>query len=65
MRTSSIGRPAKLPAIWLAVIALLAAGCTNSDARVRKAALKASTTQQQKPIKLRYYGGPKYPMYPG
>ena len=23
-----------------------------------------STTQQQKPIKLRYYGGPKYPTYP-
>jgi hypothetical protein len=65
MRTSSIERPAKLPAIWLAVIALLAAGCTNSDAGVRKAALKASTTPQQKPIKLRYYGGPKYPMYPG
>jgi len=41
------------------------AGCTNSDAGARKAALmNASTAQQQKPIKLRYYGGPKYPMYP-
>jgi hypothetical protein len=54
------------PTIWLAsVIALIIAGCTNSDAGARKAALtKASVAQQEKPIKLRYYGGPKYPRYP-
>lgn len=46
-------------------IVFIAASCTNSDAGARKAALtKAKTVQQQKPIKLRYYGGPKYPMYP-
>jgi len=51
--------------------AMIAAGCVNSDARARKAAVtKASTApiqsqQPEKPIKLRYYGGPKSPMYPG
>jgi hypothetical protein len=44
---------------------LVAASCTNSDAAHRAALVKASTMQQQKPMKLRYYGGPKYPMYPG
>jgi hypothetical protein len=28
------------------------------------APMGTSTIQQQKPIKLRYYGGPKSPMYP-
>jgi hypothetical protein len=28
------------------------------------APMATSTIQQQKPIKLRYYGGPKSPMYP-
>jgi hypothetical protein len=46
-------------------IVFIAASCTNGDADTRKAALmKASTVQQQKPIKLRYYGGPRYPRYP-
>ena len=51
--------------------ATIAAGCISSDARARKAsATKASTSpiqsqQPEKPIKLRYYGGPKSPMYPG
>jgi hypothetical protein len=26
--------------------------------------VKASAAPQEKPIKLRYYGGPKSPMYP-
>jgi hypothetical protein len=66
MRTSRIVVPLSWLTIWLAgAIVLIMAGCTNSDAGTRKAALmKASMTQQQKPIKLRYYGGPKYPMYP-
>jgi hypothetical protein len=57
-------------AIWSTIcltgaVALIAAGSTHSDAAVRKVApMKASTTQQEKPITLRYYGGPKYPMYP-
>jgi hypothetical protein len=52
--------------IWfVSAIAVVAAGCTNSDAGARKAALmKASAAPQEKPIKLRYYGGPKYPRYP-
>jgi hypothetical protein len=46
-------------------IALIAAGCTHGDAAVRKVApMKASTTQHEKPITLRYSGGPNYPMYP-
>jgi hypothetical protein len=50
--------------------AMIAAGCISSDARARKAAAtKASTApiqtqQHEKPIKMRYYGGPKSPMYP-
>ena len=66
MRTPRIVKPLSWPTIWLAcAIALIMAGCTNSDSGTRKAALmKASSAEQQKPIKLRYYGGPKYPMYP-
>jgi hypothetical protein len=52
-------------------VAMIVAGCFSSDARARKAApAKASTApvqsqQPEKPIKMRYYGGPKSPMYPG
>jgi hypothetical protein len=51
--------------------AMITAGCISSDARARKAAVtKASASpipsqQPEKPIKMRYYGGPKSPMYPG
>ena len=51
--------------------AMIVAGCINSDARARKAAVTKESTapiqnqQPEKPIKLRYYGGPKSPMYPG
>jgi hypothetical protein len=66
MRTSSIEKRLKWPVIWLtSTIAVVAAGCTTGDASARKAALmKASTAPQEKPVKLRYYGGPKYPRYP-
>jgi hypothetical protein len=66
MQISKVVQTAGLRTIWLAgAIALIAAGCTNGDAGTRKAELmKASSAQQQKPTKLRYYGGPKYPMYP-
>jgi hypothetical protein len=38
---------------------------TKIDAGARgMAPMATSTLQQQKPIKLRYYGGPKSPMYP-
>ena len=54
-------------------ILLLAAISTSSEARVRHSTgivprstvMTTGTVQQPKPIKLRYYGGPKYPMYPG
>ncbi len=66
MRTSRIKKLVSWPTIWLAsVIAIIAAGCSNSDAGARKAApMKAAAAPQEKPIKLRYYGGPKYPRYP-
>jgi hypothetical protein len=60
-----------LATVLAGAFATVAAGCINSDARARKAAgTKASTTpiqsqQPEKPIKLRYYRGPKSPMYPG
>jgi hypothetical protein len=61
------------PTISLAgAIVLVAASCTVGEAGVYKVVpIKPTTaqqqkpTQQQKPITLRYYGGPKYPMYPG
>jgi hypothetical protein len=66
MKTTRMEKRRIWPSISLAIaIALIAAGCANSDVGARKAALmEASTGQQEKPIKLRYYGGPKYPMYP-
>jgi len=65
MRTSRIEKLLGRPAILVGVIALIAAACTNSEAGARNAVLKkASTTPQEKPIKLRYYGGPKSPAYP-
>jgi hypothetical protein len=66
MGTSRIETLVMWPTICLrGAIALIAADCAYSEAAVRKAApIKTSTTQQEKPIKLWYYGGPKYPMYP-
>jgi hypothetical protein len=66
MQTTMIKKGLIWPTIWLAsAIAIIAAGCSNSDAGARKTALtKANAVPQEKPIKLRYYGGPKYPMYP-
>ena len=49
-------------------VAVLVAGCISGSADARKAAQWKSSTQSQpeeKPVKLRYYGGPKSPMYPG
>jgi hypothetical protein len=58
-----------LASVLAVAVAVMAAGCTNSDAYTRKAApVKAGATQnqrQEKPVKMRYYGGPKSPMYPG
>jgi hypothetical protein len=66
MWTSIIEKPLSWPTIWLAIaFALIMGGCTHSDAGARQAALmNASAAPQEKPIKLRYYGGPKSPMYP-
>lgn len=52
-------------------VAMIAAGSISSEARARKAAAAKPSTaplqsqQPEKPIKMRYYGGPKSPMYPG
>jgi hypothetical protein len=62
-----LGRPAM---VGLFAIAMIIASCVSNDARTRKAAVTktaatdATAAQQQKPVKLRYYGGPKSPMYP-
>jgi hypothetical protein len=55
---------AEAPLWWPAVCAtvataLLLAGCTTDDDALRTATAKNGT-----PGALRYYGGPKYPMYP-
>jgi hypothetical protein len=68
MKTSRIEKRLSRPTIWLAgAIVLIMADCTSSEAATRKKALttaSSSSAQQAKPIKLRYYGGPKYPRYP-
>jgi hypothetical protein len=65
MRTwsiQSVGRPA---VVGLLAIAMIIASCVTNDAVARKTTpAKAVATQQEKPVKLRYYGGPKSPMYP-
>ena len=67
MKTARIKKGLIWSATWLAsAIAVVAAGCSDSEAGARKAAVvKANAQPQEKPIKLRYYGGPKSPMYPG
>jgi translation initiation factor 2 alpha subunit (eIF-2alpha) len=67
MDTLRIEKQLSRSAIWLAgAIALVIAGCTSSGAVVRqkKALTAANSAQHEKPVKMRYYGGPKYPRYP-
>lgn len=66
MKTSSPKKLFSWRTISLAsAIAVIVFGCSNSHAGTHKSALtKDSAASQEKPIKLRYYGGPKYPMYP-
>jgi hypothetical protein len=47
-------------ACFVIVIALATASCA-SNGTARQTGL---ASQQPEPAKLRYYGGPKYPMYP-
>jgi hypothetical protein len=62
-----LGRPTM---IGLLAITMVIASCASNDAGTRKAAVAktvatdTAAAQQQKPVKLRYYGGPKSPMYP-
>jgi hypothetical protein len=63
MKRSRTRRPLRSATIWVAVaLALILAGCAH-DGAVTPA--KTGATQQQNPANPRYYGGPKYPMYPG
>jgi hypothetical protein len=67
MKTARIKNRVIWSTSWLAsAIAVIMAGCSSSgDAGARKAALiKANAAPQERPIEPRYYGGPKYPMYP-
>jgi hypothetical protein len=71
MRLSGIERLTGRPAVWLAgAIALVIAAGTGSEARQRKVVTAAKAyaqdtpVQQQKPVKLRYFGGPKSVMSP-
>jgi hypothetical protein len=64
--------PDRLAMVGPLAVAVILVGSIDSDARVRKTAHAktvasakiAATMPQQKPVKLRYYGGPKSPMYP-
>jgi hypothetical protein len=46
-------------------IALVATTSMSGQAGMRNMTVIKAATIKQKPIKLRYYGGPKYPMYRG
>jgi hypothetical protein len=54
MKTTRVKNGLIWPAIWLAnAIAVIAAGCSNSEAGARKAALmKANAAPREKTIKL-------------
>jgi hypothetical protein len=76
MGTRKTGRLLGRPTIvGLLAIGMIISSCASNDARMRKsAAMKTAATstavtdttvmQQEKTVKLRYYGGPKSPMYP-
>jgi hypothetical protein len=47
---------------------LVAAGCSSSEAGYRHKGARQGIVEVQpppKPVKMRYFGGPKSPMYPG
>jgi hypothetical protein len=68
-------RVARAITISFAVAALLAGSSLQSDASHKSKWAKAKTVQTpapvapavqpDPPVKMRYYGGPKSPMYPG
>jgi hypothetical protein len=61
LRFKRAGRPALVGLLAIAIVA----SCVTNDAGARKTALaKSVAAQQEKRVKLRYYGGPKSPMYP-
>jgi hypothetical protein len=65
MKTWRIKPTGRTAAVGLLATAMIIASCATNDAGARKAApAKTAATQQEKPVKLRYYGGPKSPMYP-
>ncbi len=52
----------------VAVVALVVAGCSSSEAGYRHKGARQGIVEVQpppKPVKMRYFGGPKSPMYPG
>lgn len=67
-------RNAKIAGISIALAASMAAvviGVAPSDARAHRPVARKAAGESlrvlppEKPVKLRYYGGPKSPMYPG
>jgi hypothetical protein len=66
MRTSSGKGRLIGPLISVAsAIVLVATTSMSGQAGMRNTTVIKAATIKQKPIKLRYYGGPKYPMYQG
>jgi hypothetical protein len=73
MRFSRIERPLGRPVVWLAgtVVLTMAAGISTGASARKATVAKAYGTAaaqdglvlQQKPVKLRYFGGPKSAMY--
>jgi hypothetical protein len=64
-------QPPGRQAAWVAGALVIAFSGTSSEARKHKVALAKTHAQaaparlqQRKPIKLRYFGGPKFPMFP-
>jgi hypothetical protein len=71
MSFSGIKPPLFRLAVWLAsAIALIITAGASGEAKQRRpivqktyAQATPAPLQQQKPVKLRYYGGPKFPMF--
>jgi hypothetical protein len=47
-----------------ALVIVLGCGCSYADRAKSKPVLAKVSRTSSQPIKLRYYGGPKSPMYP-
>jgi hypothetical protein len=61
---SSISCVATRSVAAIALVIILGCGCSYADKAKSKPAMAKVSWASSQPVKLRYYGGPKSPMYP-